>query len=44
MKIRCYECKWFKGGKYSGWCTSPAYDKKIRVQAVDYCEKGEKKQ
>jgi len=50
--IRCYECKWFKtfAGKpvgedsYSGWCWNPAYDKKIKVQAVDFCEKAEKKE
>ena len=41
--IRCYDCKWFKG-KYSGWCCNPAFEKKIRVQAVDFCEKAEKKE
>ena len=44
--IRCYDCKHFKPvGKHEikGWCHEPTYSKKIRVDAVDYCDKAEKK-
>ena len=40
--IHCFDCKHFKG-KYNGWCKNPAYQKSVRVAAVDYCDKAEKK-
>ena len=45
--IRCYECKWFKGigkAERSGWCKNPAFPKSVRCDAVDYCDKAEKKE
>ena len=52
VEIRCYECKWFKRkgrlnpnapARGAGKCVNPAYEKVIEVDAVDFCEKGEKK-
>lgn len=45
--VRCYECKHFKPiGKKGirGWCHNPSYSKKERVDAIDYCDKSEKKE
>jgi len=37
-KIRCYQCIYYKGGQYKGWCTDTREGrKKIRVDAVDHC-------
>jgi hypothetical protein len=41
--IRCFECVHFKG-KIRGWCHNPVYPKKERVDAIDYCDKAEKKE
>lgn len=43
--IRCFECKHYKErSTYSGWCHNPEFSKKARVNAVDYCDKAEKKE
>ena len=45
--IRCYECKCFKPigkSEVRGWCHSPKFSKKARVDAIDYCEHAEKKE
>ena len=44
VKIRCYDCKHFKpvARGYSGWCQDAK--PKIRVDAVDYCDKATKKE
>ena len=45
IKGRCYECKHHKPtSKYRGWCVNPKFDKKIRVEAVDYCKSYEPKE
>ena len=45
--IRCYDCKHFKPlGKSGvrGWCHNPVFPKKVRCDAIDYCDKAEKKE
>ena len=40
--IRCYKCKHYRGGQYKGWCTDIREGrKKIRVEAVDFCDNAE---
>lgn len=44
--MRCYQCKFYKEmfiRACSGKCMNPKYDKVIKVDAVDFCEKGEDK-
>ena len=43
--IRCFECKYYKpiGKGIRGWCHNPFFSKKERVDAIDYCDKAEKK-
>lgn len=46
MMIRCYECihyKAIKNRNTGGWCHDPSMDGKLRVDAIDYCDKAEKK-
>ena len=41
--IRCYECKHYNETRHhSGWCEDPKLPKRIRTDAVDYCDDGEK--
>jgi hypothetical protein len=44
--IRCYQCVYYKPiSQYKGWCTDTREGrKKIRVNAVDYCDNAVKKE
>lgn len=44
--IRCYECEWYRErvNSLSGWCHNPKFPKKERVDAIDFCDDGKKKE
>ena len=42
--IRCYECKYYnETRKNSGWCEDPKLEKRIKTDAIDYCDEAVKK-
>lgn len=42
--IRCYQCKYYRGGKYRGKCVDKREGRKpVKVDAIDFCDYGEAK-